>query len=184
MTKEQLKAMGLTDEQVESVWKGLEGSYVTKARFNEVNTALNTAQTTLQERDTQLETLTKSTGDVEALKAQITELQAANKTRDDEHQAALAALQFDTALTNALTTARARNPKAVRALLDADALKLADGNIVGLREQLETIKKDNDYLFEPESAGGAGFGGKAPTEKPANANEAMNAILRGALKGD
>ena len=32
---------------------------------------LNTAQTTLQERDTQLETLTKSTGDVEALKAQI-----------------------------------------------------------------------------------------------------------------
>ena len=37
MTKEKLMEWGLTEEQANKVMEGLNGSFVTKSRFNEVN---------------------------------------------------------------------------------------------------------------------------------------------------
>lgn len=37
MTKNDLKAMGLTEEQAEKVFEAISGDFVTKSRFNEVN---------------------------------------------------------------------------------------------------------------------------------------------------
>ena len=62
MTKENLLEWGLTEEQANKVMEGLNGSFVTKSRFNEVNTELTNAKNTIKERDTQLETLKKSKG--------------------------------------------------------------------------------------------------------------------------
>jgi hypothetical protein len=64
----------------------------------------------------------------------------------------LAALKFDHALDGALTGAKAKNAKAVKALLDSGALKYneADGSIIGLNDQLAKIKSENDYLFESD----------------------------------
>ena len=73
MTKEKLLEWGLTEEQATKVMEGLNGSFVTKARFNEVNTELTTAKNTIKERDTQLETLKKASGDTKALQDQITQ---------------------------------------------------------------------------------------------------------------
>ncbi|MCX7714843.1 MAG: phage scaffolding protein [Clostridia bacterium] len=42
----------------------------------------------------------------------------------------------------------AKNAKAVKALLDMDDLKLNSSEIVGLSQQLEKIKAENDYLFK------------------------------------
>lgn len=44
MTKEKLLEWGLTEEQAAKVMEGLNGSFVTKARFNEVNTELTKAK--------------------------------------------------------------------------------------------------------------------------------------------
>ena len=57
MKKEDLLAMGLTEEQADKVMDGLNGDFVTKSRFNEVNTELKAARTALSERDKQLEEL-------------------------------------------------------------------------------------------------------------------------------
>ena len=83
-------------------------------------------------------------------------------------------MKFDYVLSAALTGAKAKNPKAVKALLDMDGLKFNDGKIVGLDEQLAQIKADNDYLFESDEPapefvkgtnGGSGsVGGKKPSE--------------------
>lgn len=83
-------------------------------------------------------------------------------------------MKFDYALSAALTGAKAKNAKAVKALLDMDGLKFNDGKIVGLDEQLAQIKADNDYLFESDEPapefvkgtnGGSGsVGGKKPSE--------------------
>lgn len=59
MKKEDLLAMGLTEEQADKVMDGLNGDFVTKSRFNEVNTELKAARTALSERDKQLEELKK-----------------------------------------------------------------------------------------------------------------------------
>jgi len=61
-------------------------------------------------------------------------------------------LKFDHALDGALTTAKAKNPKAVKALLDMDVLRKAydekTGTIVNFDEHLKPVKEQNDYLFE------------------------------------
>ena len=49
MTKEKLMEWGLTEEQANKVMEGLNGSFVTKARFNEINTELSAANKTIGE---------------------------------------------------------------------------------------------------------------------------------------
>ena len=117
MTKEKLLEWGLTEEQATKVMEGLNGSFVTKARFNEVNTELTTAKNTIKERDTQLETLKKASGDTKALQDQITQLQADNKKKDTDHAAELKNLKISNAVELALTGAKAKNNTAVKALL-------------------------------------------------------------------
>ena len=106
MTKEKLLEWGLTEEQATKVMEGLNGSFVTKARFNEVNTELTTAKNTIKERDTQLETLKKASGDTKALQDQITQLQADNKKKDTDHAAELKNLKISNAVELALTGAK------------------------------------------------------------------------------
>lgn len=94
MTKENLLEWGLTEEQANKVMEGLNGSFVTKSRFNEVNTELTNAKNTIKERDTQLETLKKSTGDTKALQDQITQLQTDNANQKKAHEAEMKALKI------------------------------------------------------------------------------------------
>ena len=63
-------------------------------------------------------------------------------------------LKFEHALDVALSGAKAKNVKAVKALLELDKLKFSeeDGSILGLKEQLEKVKAENDYLFESSEA--------------------------------
>ena len=171
MTKESLKQLGLTDEQVESVWKGLDGDYVTKTRFNEVNTELTTTKATLTERDGQLETLKKSTGDVEGLKKEIADLQEANKAKDNEHQAEIKQMKFDTALNSALVGSKARNPETVKPLLKEflEKAELDGDSIKGLDSELKNLIEGDDtkFLFDTDSAGGKpGFRGLKPGDNP------------------
>lgn len=68
----------------------------------------------------------------------------AEKAKSDA-DAQISEMKFDYALTAALTGAKARNSKAVKALLDMDGLKLNDGKIIGLDEQLSQIKEENGF---------------------------------------
>ncbi len=124
--------------------------FIPKARFDEVNTAKNTAEALVKERDGQLEALRNSTGDVETLKNQIATLQADNKAKDEAHAAEIKQLKINTAVDSALSDAKAKNAIAVKALLkDLDKAELSeDGTIKGLSEQIDALKKSDAYLFE------------------------------------
>lgn len=125
-------------------------SYIPKARFDEVNTEKKTLETTVAERDTQLETLKNSTGDVEAMKKQIADLQADNKTKDETHAAEIKQLKVDAAVSAAITAAKGKNATAIKALLkDLDKAEFTDdGQIKGLDDQLQAISKSDGYLFD------------------------------------
>ena len=58
------------------------------------------------------------------------------------------AVKFDYALKAALSEAKARSPEKVAKLIERDALKLVDGRLVGLEEQLKALKESDGYLFE------------------------------------
>lgn len=153
MTKEILMKMGLTEEQatkvLEAYTTAINGKYIPKERFDEVNTKKQQLETSVAERDKQLDDLKKSTGDVEALKTQIQTLQNENKTKEEAYKVELSNLKKNNALDLALTGAKVKNSKAIKALLDDGKIKLKDdGTLEGLTDQLEAIKKSDAYLFE------------------------------------
>lgn len=167
MTKEKLMEMGLTEEQATKVMEGLDGSFVTKTRFNEVNTELQTAKGTIKERDTQLEQLKKSTGDVEALKTQVGELQEKNKTDAEAHAAEIKAMKLNNAVDRALSDAKAINPATVTPLLKdflAKADLADDGTIKGLADEIEKLAKTEgtSFLFKADTSTTPGIKGAAP----------------------
>lgn len=157
MKKEEFVKLGVSEELAVELEKAsqeeLKG-FIPKSRFDEVNTAKNTAEALVKERDGQLETLRTSTGDVESLKQQIATLQADNAKKDEEHAAEIKQLKIDSALDAALTDAKAKNKLAVKALLkDLDKAELEeDGSIKGLAEQLSALQKSDDYLFEAKDS--------------------------------
>ena len=70
MKKEDLISLGLSDEQAQKVMGAFEG-YVEKTRFDEVSEENKTLKASVADRDKQLETLKKSSGDNAELKKQI-----------------------------------------------------------------------------------------------------------------
>ena len=147
--KEQLVGMGLTGELAQKVIdEVIDGNYIPKSRFNEVNEENKTLKQSVSDRDKQLEDLKKSSGDNAELKKQIEDLQQQNADQKKAHDAEMVQLKLDNAIETALTAAGAKNAKAVRSLLNASNLKLAaDGSVDGLKEQLEAVQKSDPYMF-------------------------------------
>lgn len=136
-----------------------------KLKAESLETQVNDANTEIQKfKDMDIDGIKKAADDWK---------ETAEKAKADADKQ-ISQMKFDYALSAALTGAKAKNAKAVKALLDMDGLKFNDGKIVGLDEQLEQIKTDNDYLFESDEPapefvkgtnGGSGsVGGKKPSE--------------------
>lgn len=163
MKKEDLIAMELTEEQAKKVMDSLDGNFVTKTRFNEINEENKQLKTQIAERDTQLETLKKSSGDNEALKQQIADLQQANADAVKAHEAEMNKLKLDNAVEAALVAAGAKNAKAVRSLFDETKFKLTDkGDVEGLSDAIKAVQKSDSYMFEEKQAQQQKFTGFQP----------------------
>ena len=168
MNKEELLKLGLTEEQANKVLEAnteqLKG-FIPKSRFDEVNNSKKQLEKDLNDRDTQLENLKNTNGDMEALKTTITQLQADNKAATEKYNAELADLKLNNAVDTALLGANAVNVKAVKALLDMDKIKLDGEVLLGINEQLETLKgaDDSKMLFKGADVKN-GFSGVKPGE--------------------
>lgn len=148
MTKEQLIAMGLTEEQVDKVMEALNGAFVTKARFDEVNTEKNQLKASLKERDEQLEKLKNESGVAEKLKTQIAELQAANQQKDKEHAAEIKRLKREALDDRLLNEANAINALAVKPFLTTIDDSVDDEGYIALRkQQIEALSKADSTKF-------------------------------------
>lgn len=148
MKREDLKTLGLTDEQIDKVM-ALNGTDIEKHKTAAatLQTELDGAKKQLTDANTQIEEFKKL--DVEGVKKAADDWKAKAEAAQAEADKKVSQLKFDHALDGALTGAKAKNAKAVKALLNAADLKLAeDGSILGLKEQLEKVKAENDYLFE------------------------------------
>lgn len=163
MNKEDLIAMGLIEDQAKKVMASLDGNFVTKTRFNEVNEENKTLKQSVADRDKQLDDLKKSSGDNAELKKQIETLQQQNAEQKKAHDAEMAQLRLDNAIDSALTAVGAKNTKAVRSLFDISKLKLADdGSVEGLKEQLAAVQKSDPYMFTEKQQKQQNFKGFQP----------------------
>lgn len=126
----------------EEIGKG----FVARADFNAANETKTSLEKQLKERDKQLETLKKV--DAEGLQAKIVELQEENKTTEATFKGQMAELRRDSALDMALTTGKARDTKAVKALLNMEEIKFDGDKLLGLDNQLDLLKKEKSFLFD------------------------------------
>jgi len=170
--KELLKKAGIEEEKVDGVIadinKELPKYFIPKDKYNEVAEAKKKLETDLAARDTQLEELKKAAGTSEELKKQIEALQADNKKAGEEWQAKLAQMQLDFAIERALAAAKAKNAKAVKALLDMEKVKLDGEQLLGLEDQLKALQQSDPYLFGDSGKVGGG------TNPPGAGNPEVN----------
>lgn len=115
---------------------------VEKDKLEPLNTQITTANTTIQDMKN---TVSKFEGvDLAALNKAITDGQV-------KYDTDIAQIKRDSALTLALTTSKAKNSKALMALLDHDKIKLDGDKLLGLDDQLTALKASDAYLFNDEA---------------------------------
>lgn len=88
--------------------------------------------------------------DVDGIKKAADEWKAKFEQAEKDHAAKLADMEFDSLLSGAVSTAKGKNAKAIRALLDVDALKASKNQSDDIKAALEALKKDSGYLFEDD----------------------------------
>ena len=149
MKREDLKALGLSDEHIDKIM-ALNGQDIEKQKGSLVTlqTEADGLKKQLEEAGVTIEGFKKL--DIAAIQTAADEWKTKAEQAQKDAADQVARLRFDHALDGALSGAKARNPKAVRALLNLDGLKLneADNSIAGLKEQIEKIQTENDFLFE------------------------------------
>lgn len=153
MKRKFLEDLGLEKEAVDKIMaENGNDINAAKGELTSVQDQLKTAQATIAERDTQLQTLSTSAGDNEALKLQIAQLQEENHKKDAEYQEQLK----DIKLTNAIKLAiadKAQDCDLVAGLFDKSKLIMGDdGNITGLDDQISALKESKKFLFKEEKA--------------------------------
>ncbi len=153
MNKEQLMELGLTEEQAEKVLAKYV-NMIPKHRFDEVNEEKKELKNQLEERDAQLKELKVKASGNDELTAKITELEKLNKATKEEYEAKMSVLKKETAIELKLKDEKAKNIKAVKALLDLEKVSLDGDNLVGLDEQLKTLKESDAYLFGEDKISG------------------------------
>lgn len=125
-----------------------EENHIPKSKFESIRQENKDIKEQLEERDGQLEDLKEQVKGNEELEETIQELQNKNDQLKEDYEQKVQQTKLEMAIENRLIKEKARNPKAVKALLNKEVINLDDdGNLVGLDEQLEKLKENEDYLF-------------------------------------
>lgn len=160
-----------------------DGSYMPRAKYNALNDSVEDFKKQIADRDTQLEDLKKANKGNEDLVAKIKTLQDENATIKTDYEAKLEAQARSTAISEAISGAKAKNVKTILPLLDDSKIIYKDGKLVGVDEQLKALKEaeDSSFLFEATPQHNKGFNPGKTGEAPQNTNESMNSLIRGGL---
>lgn len=118
------------------------GDYVSRAKYD----------SDMQAKETRIQELTQSVKDFDGV--DVKQLQKDVNDWKTKYDHDLEETKRDSAIRLAIAKSGTLSEKALMGLLDKDKIKLdKDGNLTGLDEQIEAIKKEDSFLFkaaEPE----------------------------------
>ena len=153
------------------------GEYVSKGKYDALETQLNNTQTLLNNKTTELDELMAKAGDNQALKDEIEALKTKSQTDIANLTAQYDAKLKTSAVMAELTKAGANDPADILPHLKMDAITITDNGIVGLSDQLEPIKTAKPYLFKGDKQKGAsGFQHGSGGDDTAEINK-MRAVM-------
>lgn len=174
MKTEDLQAKGLTQEQVDYVMaeygKDING---VKQERDAYKTQLATAQTTLKSFEGV--SVTELNGKITALTADLV-------AKDAEYQKQLADRDFNDLLKVTADGFKPRDIKAVMPFLDVEKLKESKNQETDIKAAMESVKKDNAYLFQDTQiprlvSSTPGPVGAGTDDTKTRANDALRSLL-------
>lgn len=132
-TDEQINALlDINSNDIGSAKKRLE------AERDNYKTQLETTQNALKEFEGV---------DVKELNGKIAQLTTDLQSKETEYQNKIADMEFNAVLDGAIASSGAKNSKAIKALLDLEALKSSKNQAEDIKKALEDVKTENDYMF-------------------------------------
>lgn len=149
MKRKQLEELGLQEEQIKKIMD-LNGADIEKAKgeSSDLQAENEALKSQMNERDKDLKKLRSQVKDNEDLTAQFNDLKKKYDKDTADLTQKLATNRLNSAVDSSLSKAGVRNNKAIKGLLNMDAIKLDDdGNLTGLDDQLKSLHKSDAYLF-------------------------------------
>lgn len=139
MKREFLEGLGLEKDTIDKIMA---------ENGNDINREKQKADEYKSQLDSAKETLKGFEGvDVAQLQGQITKLNSDLAAKDADYQKKIADMEFGSVLDSAISGSKAKNSKAVKALLDLEKLKASKNQTEDIKTALEELKKSDSYLF-------------------------------------
>lgn len=134
------------DEVKDAVIAAVKENYKTVAEVSKIIAARDNYKSQLETAQTALKEFEGI--DVQELQGKVSSLQSALTQAGTDYQQKISDMEFSSVVDSAITASKAKNAKAVKALLDLDTLKTSKNQAADIQSALDAIKKDNDFLFE------------------------------------
>lgn len=149
------------------------GLYIDKKKFEDKVNELTTANQTI----TDLQNAAKKFDgvDVDKLKTDFANLETKYNTD-------IEAARVDALLTETLIDAKARNPRMLKKMLDMSVIKRDGEKLLGVTEQIESLKKSDAYAFNLEEENPKG-GAKVNTGGSHGGNPNIDTFTAAIMKG-
>lgn len=160
-------------------------SFVAKSDFDAADEARKAAETQLAEATKTIAGYKEM--DIDAIRQSAADWQAKAEQAQKDADARVAEVKFDARLDGAIAKRRGRNAKAIKAMLDVDALRASKDPDKDIDAALDALAQDSGYLFEPAEtpppyAAGTGSGTVSRADKTDDGVEIAFAALNPNLK--
>lgn len=182
MERKFLEELGLDKEAVEKIMA---------QHGKDIEAHKAAAETAAKDRDTykgQLEEVSNKLQtfagvDIEALRGEVETLKKDMAAKEADFQSQLADRDFQSLLMAGITEAKGKNPKAIAALLDIDALKASKNQKEDTAAAIKALAESDAYLFGDSSTNTTPAKVKTGGEHTENNETSSDPFVAAAMKG-
>lgn len=149
MNTEELKSIGLNEEQIAEVFK-LRGKEIQQAKndYDLLKTENESLKESLNTANEKIEKFKDV--DVESIKSEVDKYKDMYEKNKNDYESKINNLKLDHLIETSLLSNDARNIKSVKGLLDMEALRESKNVNDDLLGQINSIKESDPYLFKDQ----------------------------------
>lgn len=129
-----------------------DGRWIPKTKFDEVNNEKNEYKAQVEELNEALGELKGKAKDGEEVEARIQELEEMIENKEKE----ITNIRKTNAIKFEIMKANPRDVADILPHIDNEVIKIENGEVTGLKEQLEKLKEEKGYLFKDDTPAGTG----------------------------
>ena len=146
MKRDFLKNLGIEDKEIIDKILDENSSDIGRAKgeVDSYKTRITELETSVSDKDKEINTLKTQVGDVAALNQKITQLETDKTNLTNDLNTKVSQLKKDYAIEGKIRDAKGKNVKAIKALLDDSKITFENETLGGLDEQLEALAKAED----------------------------------------